>query len=86
MARLAPWAAATLVLLVALVGTVASEEVRWDGYDFAVAAALLYGACGANAVARRVIRTPLRRALAGLAILGLLLLVWAELAVGIVGA
>lgn len=70
-----------LILLVPLVATLLSDEVTWTLPDFVAAGALLFGAGLAFIVAAR--RATRHRALLGIAILGALLLVWAELAVGV---
>ena len=76
---------ATLLLLVPLIAMRFTAEVDWTVSDFAVAAGLLYGtgiAC--ELVLRRIGSTPVRIALCGGLVL-LLLLTWAELAVGVFG-
>lgn len=63
-----------------------TEEVRWTLSDFIVAGALLLGTgLLVELVLRKVSRTKYRIALC-VAILASLLLVWAELAVGIFGS
>ena len=57
----------------------------WDALDFAVAAALLIGAGVALALASRVGDLGYRVAV-GAGLLAAFLLVWAELAVGVVGS
>jgi cytochrome b subunit of formate dehydrogenase len=75
-----------LILLVPLVAMQFTSEVIWTGFDFAVAAALLTGTGLLFELALRKLHTKPARIKAG-ALLGVaLLLVWAELAVGIVGA
>lgn len=70
-----------LVLLVPLVATLLSDEVMWTPGDFGVMGALLFGAGLAFLVVRR--RVTRYRALIGGAIFVALVLVWAELAVGV---
>ena len=72
-----------LVLLVPLVATQLTAEVAWGFGDFVAAAALLAGSAIAYVIAAR--RLSSKRGRAGAAgLLGMaLLLVWAELAVGI---
>ena len=75
-----------LILLVPLVAMQLTTDVTWTGFDFAVAAALLIGTGLLFELALRKLHTKPARVKAA-ALLGLaLLLVWAELAVGIVGA
>ncbi|WP_043539053.1 hypothetical protein, partial [Salinarimonas rosea] len=86
LSRAAPWAAATLLLVAAAIATVATEAVAWGGEDFAAAALLLYGACAGWEVARRRLPGRAGRCAAALAIAALVLLVWAQLAVGVLGS
>lgn len=76
---------AALLLLVPLIAMQFTNEVKWGPFDFLVAAVLLFGTgllC--EWTLRKVKKTPYRIAiLAGLLIA--LLLIWAELAVGIFG-
>lgn len=74
-----------LLLLVPLVGMQLSDGVKWDVFDFLVAGVLLLGtglAC--EFVLRRVKTLGYRLAIVG-AILFALFIVWAELAVGLIG-
>ena len=83
--RVAGWGAAGAILLSAALATVATDAMAWGAEDF-VAAALLLGAAGlAIEVAVRVVRGRAARIAAPFAVLAALLLVWAELAVGLVG-
>lgn len=83
---LALWSGAALLLLLPAVAMRFTREVAWDAAAFAVFGVMLALACGAFEVARRVMRGRAVRVAAGLAIAAAFLLVWAELAVGIVGA
>ncbi|MEQ9187159.1 MAG: hypothetical protein RLP15_05440 [Cryomorphaceae bacterium] len=74
------------ILLIPLIAMQFSREVDWSIFDFIVAAALLLGAgFGLDFVLRRVKATG-QRLMYSLAILVVLLLVWAELAVGVFGS
>jgi hypothetical protein len=77
------WGAIALLLLAPLVAMQFTDEVAWTRWDFATAGALLIGA-GAiyELVALRAPRAK-QRALAGMVILAVVLIVWAEGAVGI---
>jgi hypothetical protein len=78
------WGLAGLVLLLPLAAMQFTGEVNWGLGDFAAAAALL-GLTGlAIEGAVRIARTPALRIALVLAAIAMLLLVWAELAVGIV--
>lgn len=77
--------AASLLLLIPLVAMQFTEEVNWTLADFLVAGVLLYGTgllC--ELILRKVKKVKLRIALC-IGILIVLLLIWAELAVGIFG-
>ena len=69
------------ILLVPLVATRLSDEVTWTLADFVVMGGLVFGAGLAFIVAAR--RVTRYRALIGAALLGGLIFVWAELAVGV---
>jgi hypothetical protein len=76
---------AFLILLVPAVAMMFTSEVNWSVSDFIVAAVLLFGtSLSIELVMRAVKRNELRIILAIL-ILSVLLLVWAELAVGVFG-
>lgn len=77
--------AAVLLSLPAIAMRMHVEGVDWTGSDFVVMGVLLAGACGAYEVATRLSGDGLYRAAAGLAILAALALVWANLAVGLIG-
>lgn len=81
--RIIGWGLAALLLLLPAAAMQFTGEVNWGPGDFGAAAGLL-GLTGlAIEGAVRIARTPLRRALLITAALGLVLVVWAELAVGI---
>lgn len=74
------------LLLIPLIAMQFTDEVKWTLLDFIVAAVLLLSAgliC--DLVIRKVKKLKFRIALC-MAILVMLLLIWAELAVGILGA
>lgn len=71
------------VLLVPLVAMQFTAEVAWTPHDFVVAAALLGGCALAYELATSRVRRGPARALIGAAILLLLLVIWAQGAVGI---
>ena len=84
--RMAPWSIAALILLLPFVAMQLTDEVAWDGADFAVMGALLLGACGAYELAARTTRNTAYRAAVGVAVAAALILVWINLAVGIIGS
>lgn len=79
------WGAAALVLLVPLVAMQFTDEVAWDLADFIVFGAMLIAACSAYELATRMSASGFYRAAFGLAIATAFFLVWANLAVGIIG-
>ncbi|MEP6260036.1 MAG: hypothetical protein ABJ092_00550 [Gillisia sp.] len=77
--------AVPLLLLVPLIAMQFTSDVKWTGFDFAVAGVLLLGS---GLVAELVMRNVRNKNYQGglvVIILTALFLVWAELAVGIVG-
>jgi peptidoglycan/LPS O-acetylase OafA/YrhL len=74
-----------LLLLIPLIAMQFTDEVKWTLFDFIVAAVLLLGTgliC--DLVIRKVNKTKFRIAIC-VALFAMLLLIWAELAVGILG-
>lgn len=74
------------ILLIPFVAMQVTDEVNWTAFDFVAAAVLLSVAGFALELAAAKLRTGKSRVLAGLVIGMLFLLVWAEMAVGIVGS
>ncbi|WP_437738769.1 hypothetical protein [Sorangium sp. So ce1335] len=83
--RIAVWGTAALVLLLPWVAMQFTEEVAWDLADFAIFGAMLVGACGTYELAARVTGNTAYRAAVGVALAAAFLLVWMNLAVGIIG-
>lgn len=83
--RMAIWVAAALLLLLPLLAMQVTGEVNWDGADFAVFGAMLVAACGVYELATRMTAHGAYRAAAGVAIGTAFMLVWANLAVGVIG-
>lgn len=78
--------AVPILLAIPLTGTMVSESVQWDSFDFLVMGILLLGAgLLLEWILRRVSRTSSRGVWILLLALAFLLL-WAELAVGIFGS
>ncbi len=75
--------AVALILAVPLVAMQFTDEVNWSALDFAVAAVLLFGAAGVYAFAAKLSQNSRYRAAVGVTITAVLLLIWAQLAVGI---
>lgn len=79
------FAAAVVMLAVPAVAMVFTNEVNWSVFDFAVAAVLLFGTALALDTALRLVTKSIHRIVAVGLILLALMIVWAELAVGLIG-
>lgn len=78
--------AVALILLVPFVAMkLGVEGVKWDWFDFTIAGALLLGAGLTCELFLTILRTPFQRLAACAIVLAVLAVVWAELAVGIIG-
>ena len=77
--------AAAFILLLPLLAMQITDEVVWDLADFVVAGALLVGTGLMYELAARKAGNMAYRAAAGIALAAALLLVWINLAVGIIG-
>lgn len=84
--RIAPWAIAAVLLLLPLIAMQFTHEVNWDETDFIVFGAMLVGACSAYEVATRMTGNTAYRAAVGVAAVAAFLLIWINLAVGIIGS
>jgi hypothetical protein len=84
--KIAPWLIAALILLLPLVAMQFTDEVVWDETDFAVIGAMLFGACGACELAARMTGSIAYRAAVGVAVVAAFILIWINLAVGIIGS
>lgn len=74
-----------LLLLVPLLAMQVTDEVRWDLPDFIVAGALLFGTGLAYELAAKKTASVAYRMAIGVALAAALILVWANLAVGVIG-
>ncbi|XXZ58680.1 hypothetical protein WME74_01305 [Sorangium sp. So ce341] len=83
--RIAVWGIAALVLLLPLIAMQFTEEVAWDRADFVIFGSMLVGACGAYELAARGTSNNAYRAAVGVALAAAFILVWMNLAVGIIG-
>ena len=77
--------AAACILLLPLLAMQITDEVVWDLADFAVAGALLVGTGLTYELATRMTGNTAYRAAIGLALAAALILVWMNLAVGLIG-
>ena len=83
--RKAVWSTAALLLVLPLVAMQFTDEVVWDLADFVVFGAMLAGACAAYEFAASVTRNNAYRGATAVAIAAAFILVWMNLAVGIIG-
>jgi hypothetical protein len=63
-----------------------TDQVAWDAADFAIAGAMLFGACGIWELTARMTGNTAYRSAAGVAIVAGVVLVWLNLAVGLIGS
>ena len=82
--RLALWGSAALLLMLPGLAMQFTTEVRWGPGDFVIFGSMLIIACSAFECTARLTGDRRRRWLAGACLLAVVLLVWAELAVGLV--
>ncbi len=83
--RIAVWGTAVFLLLLPLVAMQFTDEVNWDETDFAVFGTMLAVACGTCEIAARMTGNTAYRAAVGVAVAAAFILVWMNLAVGIIG-
>lgn len=84
--RMAVWGAAACLLLLPLIAMQFTEEVNWTAGDFIVMGLLLAFTCGVYELGTRLSGNTAYRAAFGLAVVGGFVLVWINLAVGIIGS
>ena len=84
--RIAVWGVAALLLLLPLAAMQFTDEMNWDETDFLVFGAMLAAACGTYELAARITVNSAYRAAVGVAVAAAFLLVWMNLAVGIIGS
>ncbi len=74
-----------LLLLIPLVAMQFTDEVNWSAFDFAIMGALLLGTGLACELVLRKVQTLRYRLMLCAVVLGMCVVVWAELAVGVFG-
>jgi hypothetical protein len=82
----AVWAAASLLWVLPIVAMQFTKKMAWDETDFIVWGVMLVAACAAYELATRMTRNGAYRAAVGLAVLAAFMLIWINLAVGIIGS
>lgn len=83
---MAGWGAAAALLLLPLFAMQFTNEVNWGAGDFAFAGALIAGVGVSYELAVRATGSKAYRAAVGVALAAAFLLVWANVAVGIIGS
>jgi hypothetical protein len=83
--RIAAWSSAAVMLLLPLFAMQVTGEVDWDVADFAILAAMLGGVGGTYELAARKAANTAYRAAVGIALVAVFILIWMNLAVGIIG-
>ncbi len=83
--RIAAWTVAGLILLLPSVAMQFTDEVNWDETDFIFAGALIGGTGLTFELAARATANYAYRAAVGVALAAAFLLIWLNLAVGIIG-
>ncbi|MBP2157571.1 MULTISPECIES: hypothetical protein [Asticcacaulis] len=84
--KIAVWAAAAGLWLTPLIAMRFTNEVVWDAFDFAVFGAMLLSVCGLLELATRMSRSVFYRLGFALALVAGFVLIWMNLAVGIIGS
>ncbi|NNF68043.1 MAG: hypothetical protein HKM98_11095 [Gammaproteobacteria bacterium] len=84
--RIAAWATAGLILLLPLIAMQFTDEVNWSAADFIVFGAMLAGVGIAFELAIRKSGNHAYRAGFGIGLAAVFLLIWVNLAVGIIGS
>jgi len=83
---MATWGSAAFLLLVPLIAMQFTEEMAWGPGDFVLLGAMLFGACGTYELAARMTGDGSYRAAVAVAVAAAFLIVWVNLAVGIIGS
>lgn len=83
--RIAVWGTAGLALLLPWVAMRFTPEVNWSPADFIIFGAMLLAACSIYELATRMTGSSTYRVAVGVAITAAFLLIWINLAVGIIG-
>ena len=84
--RIVIWGTAAFLLLLPLIAMQFTNEVNWDETDFVVFGAMLFGACGLYELAARMTPNFTYRVAVGVAVVAAFILIWMNLAVGIIGS
>ncbi len=80
------FSSATTILLIPLIAKQFSDSVHWSISDFLIAGILLFGTASAIDLTMRKVKSNRNRFIICAVLFTVLLLVWAEMAVGIFGS
>lgn len=83
---LAMFGAAGILLMIPLVAMQFTKEVNWTGSDFLIGGILLFGTAFICELVLRKVKTLKARVILCLTVLAILMVFWAEMAVGIFGS
>jgi hypothetical protein len=83
--RIVPWVVAAGLLLLPAVAMRFTAQVAWGPEDFLIIGVMLFAACGAFELAARAMDNLAYRAAVGLSLVTAFLVIWVNLAVGIIG-
>ena len=81
-----PWAIAAGLLLLPLLAMQFTDSVDWTASDFVIMGALLFAACSAYEIGARMSRNHWYRFAVAIAVVSGFLMIWINLAVGIIGS
>lgn len=84
--RTAPWPIAAAFFALPVIAMQVTDEVAWDEIDFAIFGAMLLAACGVCEMAAGMTGNVAYRAAVGVAVVAAFILIWMNLAVGIIGS
>jgi hypothetical protein len=79
------YAAPAIILTIPLIGNIISKEFDWSASDFGIAAVLLFGTAFLIDLIQRIVKNKTYKILICIGLFLMLMLTWAELAVGIFG-
>ena len=84
--RIVIWGTAAFLLLLPLIAMQFTNEMNWDETDFIVFGTMLFSACSVYELAARMTPNSAYRAAVGVAVMAAFILIWMNLAVGIIGS
>lgn len=79
------YTAPAVLLTIPLIGNIISKEFDWSVSDFGIAAVLLFGTAFLVDLIQRIVKNKTYKILICIGLILMLMLIWAELAVGLFG-